>query len=68
MYGNAADILKEDSGIFELLADDDDNDDSHTPFNIRKQSISYAGLEAQSKYIILSKHFIFVQTLSYFEI
>ena len=49
MFGNAADILKEDSGIFELLVDDDDddNDDSNNKFAIRKQSISNTGLEMQ---------------------
>ena len=48
MFGNAADILKEDSGIFELLVDDDDDDDdSNNKFAIRKQSISNTGLEMQ---------------------
>lgn len=46
VYGNALDILKEDSGIYELLADDKDSDDE---FKVRKQSIAYTGLEAQSK-------------------
>ena len=45
VYGNARDILKEDSGIFELLADDSNTSDDG--FNVRKQSIS-TGLEPQS--------------------
>ena len=45
MYGNARDILKEDSGIFELLADDTSTSDDG--FNVRKQSINL-GLEPQS--------------------
>ena len=45
VYGNARDILKEDSGIFELLADDTSTSDDG--FNIRKQSINL-GLEPQS--------------------
>ena len=45
VYGNARDILKEDSGIFELLADDSSTSDDG--FNVRKQSIS-TGLEPQS--------------------
>ncbi|XP_019860381.1 PREDICTED: multidrug resistance-associated protein 4-like [Amphimedon queenslandica] len=45
VYGNARDVLKEDSGIFELLADDTSTSDDG--FNIRKQSIS-TGLEPQT--------------------
>ncbi|XP_019850009.1 PREDICTED: multidrug resistance-associated protein 4-like isoform X2 [Amphimedon queenslandica] len=46
VYGDALDILKEDSGIYELLADDD-NKDSDDGLKVRKQSIAYTGLEAQ---------------------
>ena len=51
VYGDALDILKEDSGIYELLADDD-NKDSDDGFKVRKQSIAYTGLEAQSKLLV----------------
>ncbi|XP_019860364.1 PREDICTED: multidrug resistance-associated protein 4-like [Amphimedon queenslandica] len=44
VYGNARDVLKEDSGIFELLVDDTSTSDDG--FKIRKQSIS-TGLEPQ---------------------
>ncbi|XP_019863205.1 PREDICTED: multidrug resistance-associated protein 4-like, partial [Amphimedon queenslandica] len=45
VYGNARDVLKEDSGIFELLVDDTSTSDDG--FKIRKQSIS-TGLEPQT--------------------
>ena len=62
MYGNTVDILKEDSGIFELLVDDNDsNNDSNNKFVLTKQSLSNTidtghsihgntGLEMQSKW------------------
>lgn len=48
VHDNAMDILKEDSGIFELLADE--GSEFNNDFNIRKQSITYAGLEEQGNF------------------
>ena len=62
VHDNAMDILKEDSGIFELLADE--GSEFNNDFNVRKQSITYAGLEEQGNfnnkcmYSALFVHFI----------
>ena len=40
MYGNAKDVLKENSGIVDELLNDEDNDPRHH-FLIRKQSKLY---------------------------
>ena len=42
------DILKEDSGVFELLTDDESN--SNNGFTVRKQNVIYTGLETQGNW------------------